>query len=195
MANNNLIVTTLDGIKQSIINRFANDPRSPFKDYPFDGSGLNYLIDILTYVTYYNNYYSAINVNEMFLPYAQLDKNVYALARSLGYLPKRVSSSTVEITATLPLDLYNPDKTKDIVIPIYSTLKSGKGLNYILTKEMRFRYTQSASGTNKWILVQDDILNSGDYFYMVKQGQYEKITYTPTQQLNQKLFINKTKTF
>ena len=189
MADINLIVNNFEDIKRSIIEKFKNDPNSPFKDYDFEGSGLNYLIDILTYVTNYNNFYATTTVNELYLPYAKIPKNIYALSRSLGYLPKRPTSSSAQITAELP-DLYNADLTQDIVIPLYSNMKSQKGLNYVLMEEIRFRYDV---GFNQWKRVLNDIFepDTTPYMYTIKQGQFQNMYYSPNQQPSQRFIINK----
>jgi len=189
MSNINLIATNFEDIKKTIINKYKNDPDSPFLDYDFQGSALNYLIDILSYATMYNNYYSSVAINELYLPYAQKNKNIYALANSLGYLPRRPSSSIAYIRPELP-EIYNPDLTKDIVIPVYTKLKSQKGLNYILMEEIRFRYNLA---TNKWCTVKNNIFEPDDspYYYKIKQGQFQQVTFLPTQQPLQRVFIDK----
>lgn len=192
MKDANLIVTNIDKIKQSLINRFKNDPKSPFKDYEYDGSSLNYLFDILAYITAYNNYYSAINVNEMFLPYAQKSQNVMALARSLCYQPKRPTGAIAYIRPQLSSEILdNPNKNKDIVIPIYTSLKSGRGLNYILMEEIRFRYN---TATKKYELYRNNMFEptGSPFYYKLKQGQFKYTTLIPTQQPLQNIVIDKT---
>lgn len=187
MANINLVATNIDEIKQSIINKFSQDPNSPFKDYFYEGSALNYLIDILVYSTFYNNYYSAVNINELYLPYAQKEKNIYALSKSLGYSKRRPSGAIAYIRPTLPT-LYRADTTKDVVIPIYSSLKSQKGLHYILMEEIRFRYD---AGSGTWKTVRNNIFETDDgYYYKIKQGQFKALSFTPTLQPLQKITIN-----
>jgi len=192
MKDPNLIVTNIDEIKQSLINRFKNDPNSPYKDYDFEGSNLNFLMDLLAYVTAYNNFYSAVNVNEMFLPYAQKDKNVMALARTLCYQPKRTTGAIAYIRPQLPNDiLNNPNLNKDIVIPIYTNVKSGRGLNYILMEEVRFRYN---TATKKYELYRNNLFEPSDspYYYKLKQGQFKYTSLIPSLSPMQRVIIDKT---
>ena len=189
--NINLVATTFDEIKQAIISKFKNDPKSPFKDYDYAGSALNYLMDILSYATFYNNYYSAVHVNELYLPYAKMDKNIMSLARSLGYIPRRINGASAYIRPS-GLSLYNPDTTKDIVIPIYTSLKSQKGLNYILMEEIRYRYNTTI---NEWDLIRGMNFESDSdepFYYKIKQGIYRNISFVPTQLPLQRVTIDKT---
>ena len=190
MKRPNLLATEFETIKQSIIYKFRNDPDSPFSDYDYEGSSLSYLIDILSYVTQYNNYYGQVAVNENYLPSTQVPKNVYSLARSLGYLPKRPTSAEAFIRVELQ-SLPSVDTTKDVVIPTYSTLKSGKGFNYILMEDITFRYN---TAQNKWMLIQNDIFDQTDdpYYYRVKQGQFLSTTYNPSEMSLQRFIIDHT---
>ena len=38
-----------------------------FKDFDFEGSGMNYLLDLLSYNTHYQSFYTNMVANEMFL--------------------------------------------------------------------------------------------------------------------------------
>ena len=75
-----------------------------FKDYDFDGSGLSVLLDILAYNTHYNNLYTNLAVNEMFLDSAAKRDSVVSLAKMLGYRPRSAScaTSTVDILVSNP---------------------------------------------------------------------------------------------
>ena len=190
MKDVNLLATDFDEIKSSLIERFKLDKDEIFKDYNFEGSALSQLIDIISYATTYNNYYNSVAINELYLPYAQRDKNVHAISRSLGYLPKRPTSAQAFIRPTLP-KMFKVDLTKDIKIPMYTNLKSEKGLNYILMEEIVFRYN---SATGDWCTIRKDVFetdNSPNY-YLIKQGQYKYMQYVPTQQPLQRLLIEHT---
>ena len=56
-------------IKKNIIAYMKNDPT--FVDYDFEASGLNTLMDILSYNTHYTSYYLNMVANEMFLDTAR----------------------------------------------------------------------------------------------------------------------------
>jgi hypothetical protein len=71
-----------------------------FRDYNFESSGLNVLLDVLAYNTYYNSFYLNMISSESFLVTAQKRESVVNLAKSLNYIPKSISSSRVNGTIT-----------------------------------------------------------------------------------------------
>ena len=56
-----------------------------FKDYDFEGSAMNTLLDVLSYNTHYNAVYANMVANEMFLDSAVKRDSVISLAKHLGY--------------------------------------------------------------------------------------------------------------
>ena len=86
-----------------------------FSDYDFDAANINVIIDLLTFVTQYNGFYTNMVGSEMFLDSAQLRESVVSRAKHLGYTPRSARSSvaTVDVkvlvgtgqTPTLPLTL------------------------------------------------------------------------------------------
>lgn len=93
----NITELDFDSIKDEIKNYYKLTD-GPFKDFDFDGSGLNLILDILAHNTHYNAVLAHLAANETFISSAQLRKNVVARAKSLGYTPKSVSASTITIT-------------------------------------------------------------------------------------------------
>jgi len=86
-----------DEIKTALTNYFTGTD-SPFKDWNFSGSGLNLLLDVLTYNTHYNAILAHLASNEGFLSSARLRKNVVARAKTLGYLPGSHTAASTAIT-------------------------------------------------------------------------------------------------
>ena len=86
--NTQLNITELDfdKIKDNIKTYFKRQD-SEFKDWDFEGSGLNTLIDILAYNTHYNAVTAHVTLNESFLESAQVRANVVSRAKLLGYTP------------------------------------------------------------------------------------------------------------
>ena len=93
----NITELDFDSIKDEIKNYYKLTD-GPFKDFDFDGSGLNLILDILAHNTHYNAVLAHLAANETFISSAQLRKNVVARAKSLGYTPKSVSASAIAIT-------------------------------------------------------------------------------------------------
>lgn len=72
-----------------------------FKDYNFEGSAMNTLLDVLSYNTHYNAVYANMVANEMFLDSAVKRDSVISLAKHLGYTPRSSTSSEARINATI----------------------------------------------------------------------------------------------
>lgn len=68
-------------------------------DYNFEGSVMNTLLDVLSYNTYINSFYTNMAVNESFLDTAIKRSNIVSNAKSLGFTPKMRKPS--QITATV----------------------------------------------------------------------------------------------
>src|SRR5210317_139146 len=92
----NITELDFDAIKDEIKAHYKRTD-SPFKDFDFDGSGLNLILDMLAHNTHYNAVLAHLAANETFISSAQLRKNVVARAKSLGYTPKSVSASSVTL--------------------------------------------------------------------------------------------------
>jgi hypothetical protein len=102
MSNPTLKVDDLnfEGIKENLKNYLKQQDQ--FLDVNFDASGINILLDVLSYNTYYNATYLNLAATENFLATAQRRNSVVNLARSLNYTPRSRTSARVlgTITAT-----------------------------------------------------------------------------------------------
>jgi hypothetical protein len=72
-----------------------------FRDYDFEGAGLNILLDILAYNTHYNAYYLNMVANESFLDTSILRSSVVSHAKTLGYVPYSAKASVATINMTV----------------------------------------------------------------------------------------------
>ena len=59
--------------------------QTEFKDYDFEGSGMNILLDTLAYNTHYLGFNANMLANEMFLDSASLRSSIVSHAKTLGY--------------------------------------------------------------------------------------------------------------
>ena len=106
--NKRLRVTELDfdDIKDNL-KIFLKD-QTQFKDYDFEGSGMNILLDTLAYNTHYLAYNANMVANEMFLDSSSLRSSTVSHAKALGY---EVTSARAPI-ATLNINLSTTAATK-----------------------------------------------------------------------------------
>lgn len=110
--------------------------QSQFKDYDFAGSNLNVLLDVLSYNTYYNNFYTNMTFSEMFLDSAQLRESVISHAKELNYLPASCRSSQ----ASVQVDLKNVTGDPGFVTIPKHTKFTGKagGKSYTFTTDQSY---------------------------------------------------------
>lgn len=80
-----------------------------FQDYDFEGSGFSILLDVLAYNTHYNNLYTNLAVNEMFLDSASKRSSAVSLAKMLGYTPNSAKCAKALVNCTITAPTYNPE--------------------------------------------------------------------------------------
>tara|TARA_R110002153_G_scaffold25693_5_gene81320 strand:- start:683 stop:2443 length:1761 start_codon:yes stop_codon:yes gene_type:complete len=97
-------ITNLDfnETKEALKTFLKNQDR--FKDFDYEGSNTNVLLDVLSYNTFYNNYYYNMMISEMFLDSASQRNSVLSHAKELNYMPtsRRSSSAKATINVTIP---------------------------------------------------------------------------------------------
>jgi hypothetical protein len=142
MANSSLDLTSLDfntlkdNFKQYLKSQTA------FKDYNFEGSNMNVLLDVMSYNSYLNSFYLNMVASEMFLDSAQKLDSVVSHAKELNYLPKSAKSPAAIISfAANTVGVSNP-----FTIP-KGTLFSGTNANgtFTFTTDQAYTYTSSNS--------------------------------------------------
>jgi hypothetical protein len=134
-SDNNLKLDALDfqGIKTNF--KSYLQAQDQFRDYNFEGSGLNVLLDLLAYNTYYNSFYLNMVAAESFLATAQKRNSVVNLAKSLNYTPRSVTSASISGTATLTVT----GSPTSITIPAYTSFTGtvdGKAFNFLNTSSV-----------------------------------------------------------
>jgi hypothetical protein len=173
MATNNLKVTELDfdRIKENLKN-YLRDPavNTEFRDYDFEASGLNVLLDILAYNTHYNSYYLNMVANEAFLDTALLRNSVVSHAKSLGYTPYSAKSPVAYINVTAPSINNTP-----------GTLTIPYGYNF---------FSEQVDGTSYSFVVLEDTISTkanSSYFFenlKIQEGQLINYRFTYNEQTN-----------
>jgi len=121
MANYRLAELDFDDIKvnlkQFLTNYRDKDNNLIFKDYDFEASSLNILIDLLSYNTHYNAYLANMVANEMFLDSAVKRESAVSIAKHLGYTPLSYRSAKATVSFTVPAPTGNPSS---LTLPKYS---------------------------------------------------------------------------
>jgi hypothetical protein len=97
MTTPNLPVDNLDfdAIKSNLKTFLKTQDR--FKDYDFEGSGMNILLDILAYNTHYQAFYANMVANESFIDSAVKRQSVVSIAKHLGYTPRSYRAATAKV--------------------------------------------------------------------------------------------------
>ena len=75
--------------------------QNEFTDYDFEGSGLNVLLDVLSYNTHYNAFMANMAANEMFLDTAVKRNSVASHAKALGYTPTSAKAPVAYVDVTV----------------------------------------------------------------------------------------------
>ena len=104
MTTPNLPIDNLDfdAIKTNLKSFLKSQDK--FKDYDFEGSGMNILLDLLAYNTHYQAFYANMVANESFIDSAIKRESVVSIAKKLGYTPRsyRAPAASVDIVWTAP---------------------------------------------------------------------------------------------
>lgn len=96
----NITELNFDAIKQSLI-EFLRSKDSPIKDYAYEGSTFNILLDVLAANTHYNAIYSNFVSNEMYLDSALMRSSIVSIAKELGYVPRSAKASVATINVSI----------------------------------------------------------------------------------------------
>lgn len=97
MSNTSSTFTELDfqANKNSLINHLRSQAR--FKDYDFNGSDINVLIDLLSKNTEKIAFYTNMAIAESFMDSAQLKASVFSKAKLLNYTPRSKRSARARV--------------------------------------------------------------------------------------------------
>ena len=124
--NTSISLTSLDfsTLKNNLKNYLSS--QVIFKDYEWEGSNINVLLDILTYNTYQNSFYLNMVAGEMFLDSAQMRDSVVSHAKELNYAPGSFTSAE----AVINLIITSSDATKtSLTIPKGTEFTARVGAN------------------------------------------------------------------
>lgn len=196
-SDNNLKVDELNfaSIKQNLKSYLSSQDQ--FRDYNFEGSGLNVLLDLLAYNTYYNSFYLNMVAAEAFLPTAQKRNSVVNLAKSLNYTPRSTSAATISgtITASVvgsPTSVTIPKYTEFVgtvdsrtfsfltteAITLYSASSYASAVNMVEGKLISRRYTVNTADTEQRFLIPNTNVDTTTVTVRVLNSSVDSTTRT-----------------
>jgi hypothetical protein len=179
----NLNVTELDfdQIKENLKSFMKS--QSQFKDYDFDGSGLNVLMDVLAYNTHYNAMLAHFALNEAFLDSAQIRGNVVSRAGLLGYTPRSVLAPRAIVKLVVDVSAYQG------TIPSVLVIERGTKFNSVVDG---VAYTFSSLQSQTAILVEEGSTKTYTFDEItIGQGKFRYLSYRVDNEIeNQKFQIS-----
>lgn len=153
MTQVNLSELDFDNIRQSLVNYLKT--QDTVKDFNFEGSAINFLLDLLAYNTLYYAHFANMISGEAFLDSAQLERSIVSLVKPLGYvLPTRISSK-----ARIKLENVS---TVTIIEPFT--------VNVIGTTPEGLQY-------NFWNIEQIPVTNNSTNYFTAYEGTLNTLTY------------------
>ena len=150
MKNLHIPKPNFDEIKNSLKDYLKQ--QDVLKDYNFDGSVLNTLLDVLAYNSYFNSFYMNMIATESFIDTATKRHNLIRLANNYGYTPTSAKASKLDLTITYEWIGDNSNIPNELVLPMGTTF---------LTKNLNKNYV--------FTLLDDTVIN-----YDEKTNQYAK---------------------
>ena len=168
MTTPNLPVDNLDfdAIKTNLKQFLKGQDR--FKDYDFEGSGMNILLDLLAYNTHYQAFYANMVANESFIDSAVKRQSVVSLAKQLGYTPRSYKASTAVVDV-----VWNSPSTA-----FRAAVARGE---VFITRGETFTATGGGSVFTFLPLQNYKVLNEGDNCVArnveIKEGRFQTFTY------------------
>ena len=133
---------SFDGIKNNL--KTFMKSKTQFKDYDFEGSNLNSLLDVLSYNTYMNAFYLNMIGSEMFLDSSQLRNSIVSHAKELNYIPRSRTSARAKVTFAINT---GGDIPINVVIPENYTIRTTiDGINMDFTTDESITVNRSDVG-------------------------------------------------
>ena len=146
MANPKTPITNLDfDSTKSQLKTFLQT-QTQFKDYNFEGSNMNVLLDVLAFNSYQNNFYTNMALNEMFLDSAVLKNSIVSHAKELNYIPRSRKSAKAVVKVTITS---TTETSSTITIPKYAPFAvshEGESYNFITDQAYVARRVSNVSG-------------------------------------------------
>ena len=153
-----LVDLDFDKIKSNLKTHMKS--QSIIRDYDFEGSNINVLLDVLSYNTSLNNYYINMLSNEMFLDTAQERDSILAHIKELNYVPRSVHSAVAYVNIEIQPD----DAPSSISIPkwtIFNSTVDGKSLKFSTQEDLIIKPTVNTSSNTTTYAVSNVAIYEG----------------------------------
>ena len=173
-ANSSLNLVSLDfeNVKSSLKDYLKS--QSVFRDYDFDGSNMNVLLDVLSYNTFMNAFYLNMAASEGFLDSAQLRSSIISHAKELNYTPRSARSSKGVVNVTF-------------------TVTSGNTNAFEIPKGTQFSGTNANGGFTFVTSEAHTLTSASNIFTMnnlsIYEGSYINETFTVDNSIESQKFI------
>lgn len=166
-------------IKENLKNYLKS--QSEFSDYNFEGSGLNIMLDILSYNTHYLAFYMNMLGAESFMDSAQLRNSIVSHAKMLGYTPRSMTPARALINVIVTPSSGENQSTTELTLPRWTRFVSqaNDGINYpYVTIHSNTVVKQANSFTFSNIVVkQADVVSRS---YVAGSGNPDRSYYIPS---------------
>ena len=151
-----------------------------FKDYNFEGSNINVLIDMMAYATHISGVNTNIAASELFLDSAQIRKNVVSRAKDLGFVPASEKASGAQLEVKMS-NIRNSDGT----IPSANDMTLNRGHNFQTVYDaVTYNFVNTTS-----VVPTRDGLNFSYPTVDIVQGQYITDSFVFDSQIKNAKFV------
>ena len=171
-----------------------------FRDYDFEGSGMNILLDVLAYNTHYIGYNANMLANEMYLDSADQRANIVSLAKQVGYTPKSATASkaTIDVlvnsasgssitmsrgtkfTTTVDGTNYSFVNNADVSISPVDGVYKFSSLDIYEGTYLNYKYTANTSDTEQRFIIPNDDVDTTTLTVKVQESASDSTTNTYT---------------
>ena len=186
------------GIKENLKTFLSQ--QDEFRDYDFQGSGMNILLDVLAYNTHYLGFNANMLANEMFLDSASQRANVVSLAKQVGYTPTSAVSSkaTIDVlvnngsgssitmvrgtkfTSTVDGTAYNFVNNADVSVTPVDGVYKFSSLDVFEGTFLNFKYTVNTSDTEQRFIIPNDDVDTTTLTVKIQESSSDTTTNTYT---------------
>lgn len=126
--------------------------QSKIRDYDYEGSNINVVLDILAYNTFMQNYYINMIANEMFLDTALLKDSIVSHAKELNYLPRSAQGAKAILSVRVVPPIANTPSSinMDRYTKFTSTIAGETYSFYTEDDYIIIPTSDTATGTTTW---------------------------------------------